>query len=129
MTTPPKPERPMLYAILTVCLDDSAKPANDREAYDALKTGLGLANPAIDDVYGAMPVAKVVPWMADQMPKNSYLVLVSGPDAFRLMKEGHPNVVGMHHAAAVHSGKGPQPMSAEDVQKIMKHRKPKGPGR
>jgi hypothetical protein len=129
MTTPPDAERPRLYAILTVCLPDGAKPANDREAYDALKAGLGLANPVIDDVYGAMPVAKTAPWMADDLPKNSYLVLVSGPDVWRLIKEKHPNVLGMHHAAAVHSGKGPQPLSPSDVAKIMGHRRPKGPGR
>ena len=126
MTAPPRP----LYGILTVCLDDAATPANDREAYDALKAKLGLSSPAIDDVYGAMPLLKVHPWMDDQ-PKNSYLVLIDCAEIRRLLDAKHPNVVGWHHAAAVHSGQGPQPMSESDKAQIMKHRKPrppKGPG-
>jgi hypothetical protein len=120
-------ERPRLYAILTVCLDAGAAPSSDRDAYNELKAKLGLASPVIDDVYGAMPADKACPWMSDQLPKNSYLVLIDGHEAFRLMKEKHPNVVGMHHAAAVHSGNGPKPISPEDVAKIMQHRKPRGP--
>lgn len=126
--TPPKGDPRPIFAILTVSLDDSAKPANDREAYNLLKGKLGLSGTDIDDVYGAMPAAKVVPWMEDQLPKNSYLVLVNNQESFRLLKEEHPNVVGLHHAALVFSGQGPQPMSQADKATIMKHRKPKGPG-
>ena len=117
-----------LYAILTVCLDAGDTPANDREAYDTLKKKLGLSSPAIDDVYGAMPAAKAHPWMEDQLPKNSYFVLIDNHETIRLVNEKHPNVVGWHHAALVHSGQGPQPMSQADKAQIMKHRKPKGPG-
>ena len=122
MTAPPRP----LYGILTVRLDDGATPANDREALDLLKGALGLASPAIDDAYGAMPLLKVYPWM-DDAPRNSYLVLIQQREILKLLEDKHPNVVGWHHAALVHSGQGPQPMSDADKAKIMRHRKPKGP--
>jgi hypothetical protein len=128
MTDPVRPCDPLpMFCILTVRCDEGVKPASDAEAYDHIKSKLGLTGTQIDDLYGALPVAKVHPLMAEHMGKDAYLVLVNPKECWRLMEEKHPNVVGMHHAAMVYSGMGPQPMSAEDTQKLMKHRKPKGP--
>jgi hypothetical protein len=123
--TPPKHEP--LFAILTVRLDAGAKPASDRDAYETLKSKLGLGRADVDDVYGAMPVSKVMPWMSGQLPENSYLILISREATLRLMEEKHENVVGWHHAALVPSGKGPQPLTPGQTAQIMKYRSPKGP--
>jgi hypothetical protein len=111
---------PPLYGILTVRLDDTDAPANNAEAFKLLKSKLGLENPVIDDAYGAQPADEVNPLMRGQLPKNSYLVLIDVPTIQQLLKSGHPNVVGWHHAAAVPSGAGPKPMSVEDIEKLRK---------
>jgi hypothetical protein len=116
----PEPERPRLYGILTVRLSRADAPANNAEAYKQLKSKLGLENPVIDDAYGAQPADEVHPHMARSLPKNSYFVLVDYAEIRRLMETGHPNVVGLHHAAAVPSGKGPMPMSLDDIEKLRK---------
>lgn len=122
-------DRPRLYGILTVRLDDADAPANNAEAFKLLKSKLGLDSPAIDDAYGAQPADEVNPHMRDRLPKNSYLVLIDLPTIRDLMKSGHPNVVGWHHAAAVPSGAGPKPMSVEDIEKLRKamQERPKPP--
>jgi hypothetical protein len=122
-------ERPRLYGILTVKLDTGDAPANNAEAYKSLKGKLGLDNPVIDDAYGAQPLDEVQPHMARDLPKNSYLVLIEIDAIQQLLKSGHPNVVGWHHAAAVPSGAGPKPMSVEDIEKLRKmmQDKPKPP--
>lgn len=114
--TPPQP----LYAIVTVrCTSPVTKPLTDREAYESIKASLGLKSGVIDDIYGAVPAAKVNPWM-EQQNAGAYLVLIQSQEAFRLWQEKHPNIIGIHHAAVVPAGKGPQPLSQADIQKIKK---------
>jgi hypothetical protein len=118
-----------MFGILTVCLEPGAKPADDRDAYNQLKSKLGLTGDDIDDVYGAMPLVKAHPLIAEHAPPNSYLILVSikGIQELERAKPKHPNVVGWHHAAMVPSGGGPKALSPEQVEQLKQLRKPKGP--
>jgi hypothetical protein len=121
---PVNPGNP-LYCIATVRRTDDSKPATDREAYDEIKAAIGLASPKIDDLYGAVPTATAAPHMGGDYEK-SYLVLIKIEEAQRLLKQKHPNVQGIFHAAMVPSGGGPRPMTPEQVEQVRKFRRPPG---
>lgn len=74
---------PVYYAMVTVKL---GHPQVDRQqAFDEVKTALGLKYPMIDESYGAIPMGK----------GDEYVVLIDAKLAQKMLDEKHPNVTGV----------------------------------